>query len=247
MVLLNVILAILFPLAPVAQLIEGVRHVLACFVRGFEDPDYLEELRGDYAQLAELDRVIADMESILHIVIWYMARFKLGLPYREHRRTGRARPGNRLTLEKVQARLQRACQMLSDLERMAVRRAWRLKRLLDAHPLGLIDHRPASTTILCTTILGATIPCISPTTIPGAGASGESSTPIRAPPSTRQFPKTQPNPTRRRYLRERLCTPFARRIPTSPPPSRCRTRRMDFPVKFWSIAPTLFHELKSTE
>ena len=192
MVLLNVILAILFPLAPVAQLIEGVRHVLACFVRGFEDPDYLEELRGDYAQLAELDRVIADMESILHIVIWHMARFKLGLPYREHRRTGRARPGNRLTLEKVQARLQRACQMLSDLERMAVRRAWRLKRLIDAHPLGLIDHRPASTTILRTTILGrtilgrtilgATIPCISPTTIPGAGAFGESSTPIRAPP-----------------------------------------------------------------
>ena len=186
MVLLTVILAILFPLAPVAQLIEGVRHVLACFVRGFEDKDYLEEVRGDCAQLCELDRVIADMESILHIVIWHMARFKLGLPYREHRRTGRARPGNRLTLEKVQARLQRACQMLSDLERMAVRRAWRLKRLIDANPLGLIDHRPATppstTTILRTTILGAAIPCISPTTIPGAGASGESSTPIRAPP-----------------------------------------------------------------
>ena len=183
MVLLNVILAILFPLAPVAQLIEGVRHVLACFVRGFEDKDYLEELRGDYAQLCELDRVIADMESILHIVIWHMARFKLGLPYGEHRRTGRARPGNRLTLEKVQARLQRACQMLSDLERLAVRRAWRLKRLIDANPLGLTEHRPASTTtILRATILGATIPCISPTTIPGAGAFGESSTPIRAPP-----------------------------------------------------------------
>mgnify|MGYP003402805715 CR=1 FL=1 len=175
MVLLTVILAILFPLAPVAQLIEGVRHVLACFVRGFEDKAYLEELRGDYAQLAELDRVIADMESILHIVIWHMARFKLGLPYREHRRTGRARPGNRLTLEKVQARLQRACQMLSDLERMAVRRAWRLKRLLDANPLGLADHRPATPPSTTTTIFRG-VRQKSSANIPAAGQR------IRGPP-----------------------------------------------------------------
>jgi hypothetical protein len=69
MVLFNVLMAILYPLAPVVQLIEGVRRVLACFLRGFEDPAYLEELKGDYAQLSKLDRVIADMEAILHIAV----------------------------------------------------------------------------------------------------------------------------------------------------------------------------------
>ena len=152
MALVNILLAIFYPLAPVAQLIEGVRHVLACFRRGFKDPDYLDELRGDYAQLAELDRVIADMEAILHIAVWHMARFKLGLPYQEHRRNGRARPGNRLSVESVRGRLERACGMLGELERMAVRRAWRLKRLIDANPLGLAEHRPPSTTSTTTTI-----------------------------------------------------------------------------------------------
>ena len=152
MALVNILLAIFYPLAPVVQLIEGVRHVLACFRRGFKDPDYLDELRGDYAQLAELDRVIADMEAILHIAVWHMARFKLGLPYQEHRRNGRARPGNRLSVESVRGRLERACGMLGELERMAVRRAWRLKRLIDANPLRLAEHRPPSTTSSTTTI-----------------------------------------------------------------------------------------------
>lgn len=174
MVLLNIILAILYPLAPVVQLIEGVRHVLSCFRRGFEDPAYLDELRHDYAQLCELDRVIADMEAILHIAVWHMARFKLGLPYKEHRRNGRARPGNKLTVESVQARLERACVMLTDLERLAVRRAWRLKRLLDANPLGLIEHRPASssTTTILRTVESGKSPRPAPAPAPR----------IRAPP-----------------------------------------------------------------
>jgi hypothetical protein len=177
MVLFNVLMAILYPLAPVVQLIEGVRRALACFLKGFEDPAYLEELKGDYAQLAELDRAIADMEAILHIAVWHMARFKLGLPYKEHRRNGRARPGNRLTVDTVFGRFQRVSHMLGELERLAVRRAWRLKRLIDANPLGLVDHRPSATT---------TISCISPPTmIPFAttiSASTSASAHIRAPP-----------------------------------------------------------------
>jgi len=176
MVLFNVRMAILYPLAPVVQLIEGARRALACFLRGFQDPVYLDELRQDYAQLAELDRAIADIEAILHIAVWHMARFKLGLPYKEHRRNGRARPGNRLTVDKVFARFQRVSHMLGELERLAVRRAWRLKRLIDVNPLGLADHRPSTTT---------TIFCISPTTtIPFAtiSTSTSASAHIRAPP-----------------------------------------------------------------
>jgi hypothetical protein len=107
-----------------------------------------------------------------------MARFKLGLPYKEHRRNGRARPGNRLTVDKVFGRFQRVSHMLGELERLAVRRAWRLKRLFDANPLGLVDHRPSTTTIFC----------ISPTTtIPfattiSASTSTSASAHIRAPP-----------------------------------------------------------------
>ena len=182
MVLFNVMMAILYPLAPVVRMIEGVRRVLGCFLKGFEDPAYLDELRGDYAQLCELDRVIADMEGILHIAVWHMARFKLGLPYHEHRRNGRARPGNMLTVDTVLGRFRRVSHMLGELERLAVRRAWRLKRLIEANPLGLIDHRPSTSTTTTTTRS-----CISTTTtIPVAANSTSTLTcalaRIRAPP-----------------------------------------------------------------
>ena len=70
---------------------DGVRRALACFLRGFEDPAYLEELKGDYAQLSELDRVIADMEAILQIAVWHMPASSWGFPTRSTAAT--AAPG----------------------------------------------------------------------------------------------------------------------------------------------------------
>lgn len=88
---------ILYPLSPALRLYELVRWFLGRVLYGLEDPDYIAEQEENPEELAKLDRWLCDMESLLHIVIGYMARDKLGRPFRDHRRSGRARsrPGKR--------------------------------------------------------------------------------------------------------------------------------------------------------
>src|SRR6202008_1272068 len=105
------------------------------------------ELKQGGEELRKLDRWLCDMEYFLHIVIGYLARDKLGLPFRDHRysNTGnraQARTGKPLSFEDVFGRFERLTFMLADVDRLAAQRASRIAREREANPLGLKDHRP---------------------------------------------------------------------------------------------------------
>ena len=143
--LLSVMLMILFPLSPALRLLEFVRWFMGRVLLGLEDPDYVAELKEGGEELIKLDHWLCDMEYFTHIVIGYLARDRLGLPFRDHRysNTGiraRARSGKPLTYREVFGRFERIAEMLASIDHLAQRRAVRIARELDANPLGLPNH-----------------------------------------------------------------------------------------------------------
>jgi hypothetical protein len=138
----SVLLAIYHPCAVVARILHAAQVTLMRARSMLTHDWYREGLTADYEQLAFLDKWLANLESLLHIAIWHMARYRLGLPFREHRRPGLASPVSSLTLASIHRRLAACEHLLMNIERLAIRRAVRLARLLDAEPLGLEPAHP---------------------------------------------------------------------------------------------------------
>jgi hypothetical protein len=144
--LLPVLLMILYPLAPALRLCETVRWFLQQILLALKCEGYVALLRKDRRELAALNGWLCDAEARLNIVIGYAAREQLGLPCLRLRPPGGTRIAlsKPLSFEDVFCRFERLVLMLPDIERLAARRARRIKRELDANPLGLIDPRPAA-------------------------------------------------------------------------------------------------------
>ncbi len=186
------------------------------------------------------------IEDMIAALTHIRARQMLGHTPKRGRRKGR-RPGYALTghapaLEEIERRFERALQRLDAVERHSAHLVVKLARLLTnavsqlqrpPHPAG-----PSSTT----TTIFRRVRQKSSAASPRAGQR------IRAPPWLGRIPRkqTRPQPAGLACENATLC-PAPIQLPPLLHLSGGRTRRMDFPVKFWSIAPTLFHELKSAE
>jgi len=144
-----VLLRILFPLNPVRRLWEVTRDYLSELMDRLEDPDGFADLVHDPHACADLEAHIAVAEQGIHLLIHERARQILGLPFEYTPRSPvyprhRAKP-----LRQVIARFSRAAALFQDIERLAQRRAARMRHEMEQNPLPLdASHHFSSATRL---------------------------------------------------------------------------------------------------
>ena len=135
--MLLVLLRILFPLDPVARMIEGTRFYFRNIIACLERPEDVAELKAHPLARAELEAWIAAGEHGINLLIHDRARQILGLPYVY---TPRIRPPEHTRIRplgEITARLSRALALFSRIEQLAQRRAERMRRERDENPLRL--------------------------------------------------------------------------------------------------------------
>ena len=143
--LLLILMRILFPLDPVARLREVTRDYLGEIGSWLENPLCLDDLRTDPQLCALLEAHIIVAEYGVHLLIHERARQLAGLPFIYTPRLSlperrRARP-----LHEVFARLSRLAKLFDNLDRLAHRRAQRMRLELNANPVRLdASHRSIS-------------------------------------------------------------------------------------------------------
>jgi hypothetical protein len=143
--LLITLLRILFPLDPVARLREITRDYINAIVSCLEDPIRREAIRNTPHLCAKLDADIAVLEHGIHLLIHERARQILGLPYTYTPRIPSPEPRRARPLTQIIARLGRMATLFHNLERLAQRRATRMKLEHGASPLRLdASHRSTS-------------------------------------------------------------------------------------------------------
>ena len=139
--LLHVLLLILYPLSPALRAWEFVRWFLGVVAYGLEDPAYVEELKEGGEELVKLDRWLRVMEGFLNAVVGRLAADQLGLRFKKGRHPSLGlmprESLKQLVFSEVFARFERLVLMLGEVERLAAIRARRIRRELDANPLGL--------------------------------------------------------------------------------------------------------------
>jgi len=186
------ILSALLPLNPALFLRELVQWFSGVFARTLADQktrDWIKQHPRDRLSLPELLGSLLMIEDMISALVHIRARQILGHRHRckgkgKGRRLRYGPTGHPRSLEEIELRFQRALARLADVERLAARRAVRIKRLLEqaAGQLETVHHpvEPSTTTILrapdpaipsapdpATTILHAqnattTIPCAPP-------------------------------------------------------------------------------------
>jgi hypothetical protein len=152
------ILSVLLPLNPALFLRELVQWFIGVLARTLQDQgfrDWLQENPKDRKGLPDLLGSLLMIEDMISALVHIRARQILG---HRHRRKGKGRRlrygpcGHPRSLEEIELRFQRALARLADVERLAAKRAARIKRLLDqaATQLETIHHpvEPTTTTIL---------------------------------------------------------------------------------------------------
>jgi hypothetical protein len=157
------ILSVLLPLNPALFLRELVQWFIGVLARTLQDQgfrDWLKENPKDRNGLPDLLGSLLMIEDMISALVHIRARQILGHRHRHHRhrRKGKGRRprygpwGHPRSLLEIELRFQRALARLADVERLAARRAARIKRLLDqaATQLETVHHpvEPSTTTIL---------------------------------------------------------------------------------------------------
>ena len=139
MSLMAIILWALYPLSPWRRLHESARYLLDVLIRNIQDPrtvDWLCTYPDDPRGIPHFERVIDDLHAGMDLLIYIRAREILGLKSGRWRRPKPSPPQRRRSrsLNELYARL-RACGLrFSQIERLAQRKAEKLKRLFAANP-----------------------------------------------------------------------------------------------------------------
>jgi hypothetical protein len=141
---LIVLLRILFPLDPVAQLGHVTRYFIGTIIDSFNDPDWMDQVETLDEARAILEAKIASAEEGLQLLIHERACQLLGHPYWYVRRPleyprRRARP-----MAEILARLARVLALQDRVEELAQRRAARIRCEQEENPLRLAP--PAQST-----------------------------------------------------------------------------------------------------
>jgi hypothetical protein len=139
MSLMAIILWALYPLSPWKRYYEAARWLLDVLIRNIQDQatvDWLCAYPDDPRGISHVERAIDDLNASIDLLIYIRARELLGLKAGRWRRPKPSPPQRRRsrTFNELYARL-RACGLrFSQIERLATRRAEKLKRLLAASP-----------------------------------------------------------------------------------------------------------------
>ena len=147
--LLITLLRILFPLDPVARLREITRDYINAIVTCLEDPHRREMIADTPHLRAKLEADIAALEHGIHLLIHERARQILGLPYTYTPRIPSPEPRRARPLTQIIARLGRMAALFHNLERLAQRRATRMKRELEENPLRLAPSAQSTSPAHC--------------------------------------------------------------------------------------------------
>src|SRR5574339_1201856 len=161
MMIVPFILTVLQPLCPALFLRETVRWLIGSLGAWLVDEDYAGWLKHsrDRGELRALLGFIVFIEEGLDLLVYVRARQKLGHKARPWGKAGgkaggkaRRRPdppmGSPRSFEEIALRFERACLRFHEVERLATRRALKLKRLLEKAELRLeIIHHPVASTI----------------------------------------------------------------------------------------------------
>lgn len=158
-------LTVLQPLCPALFLRELLRWLIGSVGAWLIDEDYAGWLKQsrDKAELRSLLSFVLMIEEGLCLLVYVRARQKLGHKARPGRRL-KPRPcplpGHPPSFTAICLRFERACLAFADHERLAERRALKLKRLLAAagRQLETVHHPIASTTTIFQFRASTTIP-----------------------------------------------------------------------------------------
>ena len=187
MSLMAIILWALHALSPIRRLQEGARYLLQSLVHVFADPqavDWLCAYPDDPEGIARIERCLDDLHAVTDFLVYQKARAILGLRYTRWLKPRPAPPQRRRSqsFEDLFARFEACAIRFGDIERLARRRAWKLKRLLaqddrlgapPAHEAFTSEAPPGARCAASSIFLFATLPAI------GAHRAGLR---IRAPP-----------------------------------------------------------------
>jgi hypothetical protein len=129
------LLRILFPLDFVARARELTRDYLAEIIGWLEDPLALADIRHDPCRLARLEAHIIVAEHGVQLLIHDRARQLLGLPFVYIPRLKRPELTRAHTLGHLFKRLHYLIRLFDHADRLAQRRADRMRRELEQTPL----------------------------------------------------------------------------------------------------------------
>ena len=143
--LLSIILMCLYPLSPALRMYELLRHALQQTLRTLSDERWIEWLMSnpdDPASFPRFEQWIANMEAGIDTLVYIRAREMLGL-----RTTTWAKPNIPLQRRKSRSfgdlwyRLEHCIFRFAELDRLAARRAVKLRRLFADNPFGACPLR----------------------------------------------------------------------------------------------------------
>ena len=142
MSLMAIIMWALHPLSPWKRYYEAARHLLDVLIRNIQEQrtvDWLCAYPDDPGGISHIERAIDDLNAGIDLLIYIRAREILGLKAGRWRRPKPSPPQRRRSrsFNELYARL-RACGLrFSQIERLAQRRAEKLKRLLAESEINL--------------------------------------------------------------------------------------------------------------
>jgi hypothetical protein len=145
-----IILWALYPLSPWKRLYESARHLLQVILKNFRDQNFLEWLcaRADDPEgVPYIERMIDDLNAVMDLLIYRRAREHLGLkpgPW-SRPRPSPLQPRRTRSFNDLYFRLEACTLRFAQIERLARRKAQKLKRLLDKS--AAISDEPAHSAI----------------------------------------------------------------------------------------------------
>jgi len=138
-----ILLRLLFPRDPVAAMTEAMRFFLGSLLARLEDAETLLQLQNDPRERASLEAAIASAEDGINLIIHHRARQILGLRLTHIPANTEHPPHCARPLHEVLARFERAVSLYENIERLAQRRAQRMKREMADNPLDLDVSTPS--------------------------------------------------------------------------------------------------------
>ena len=146
---LIVLLRILFPLDPVAQLREVTRYFISGIIDMLADAEWLAEFEDYHDARAMLEGMIASAEEGIKLLIHERACQILGMPYWYVARPREYPPRRGRAMSDITARLTRVHILQDRMEYLAQRRAQRMRQELEANPLRLAPSAQSTSPAPC--------------------------------------------------------------------------------------------------
>ena len=145
---LIVLLRILFPLDPVAQLREVTRWFISGIIDMLADPRWIAEFEEFADARAMLEGMIASAEEGVKLLIHERACQILGMPYWYVARPHEYPPRRARAMSDITARLNRVLALQDRIEDLAQRRAARMRLEREANPLRLAPSAQSTSPML---------------------------------------------------------------------------------------------------